>query len=45
MLPGVRNCPGNAVVEVLQQDLPGMLGRRPPAEAEAGYWARQEHVA
>jgi putative transposase len=21
------------------------LGRRPPAEAEAGYWARQEHVA
>ena len=21
------------------------LGRKPPAEAEAGYWARQEHVA
>jgi putative transposase len=21
------------------------LGRRPPAEAEASYWARQEHVA
>jgi putative transposase len=21
------------------------LGRRPPVEAEAGYWARQEHVA
>ena len=21
------------------------LGRRPPAEAEAGHWARQEHVA
>ncbi len=21
------------------------LGRRPPTEAEAGYWARQEHVA
>ena len=21
------------------------LGRKPPTEAEAGYWARQEHVA
>ena len=43
--PAWRKSPAHGCTGITPERLMHRLGRKPPAEAEAGYWARQEHVA